>query len=63
MLYDRCNGQMFYAGQEGLESRHETRTDRLLDDPSTDAALCWASYCAPVPNRADDPYGLTVVTD
>jgi hypothetical protein len=25
MLYLRCNGQMFYAGQEGLESRHETR--------------------------------------
>lgn len=25
MLYFRHNGQMFYAGQEGLESRHETR--------------------------------------
>jgi len=25
MLYFQCKGQMFYAGQEGLESRHETR--------------------------------------
>jgi len=25
MLYFRCAGRMFYAGQEGLESRHETR--------------------------------------
>ena len=25
MLYFRHNGQMFYAGQERLESRHETR--------------------------------------
>jgi hypothetical protein len=25
MLYFECKGQMFYAGQEGLESRHETR--------------------------------------
>jgi hypothetical protein len=25
MLYFRHNGQRFYAGQEGLESRHETR--------------------------------------
>jgi hypothetical protein len=24
MLYFRCKGQRFYAGQEGLESRHET---------------------------------------
>jgi hypothetical protein len=25
MLYFRCEGKMFYAGQEGLESRHETK--------------------------------------
>jgi len=25
MLYFRCDGKMFYAGQEGLESRHESR--------------------------------------
>ena len=25
MLYFRCEGQMFYAGQEDLESRHPTR--------------------------------------
>ena len=25
MLYFECGGQRFYAGQEGLESRHETR--------------------------------------
>jgi hypothetical protein len=25
MLYFECNGQRFYAGQEDLESRHETR--------------------------------------
>jgi hypothetical protein len=28
MLYFECEGQMFYAGQEDLESRHEAR--RLL---------------------------------
>jgi hypothetical protein len=28
MLYFQCNDQMFYAGQEGLESRHETRLPR-----------------------------------
>jgi len=26
MLFFECGGQRFYAGQEGLESRHETRT-------------------------------------
>ena len=25
MLYFECKGQRFYAGQEGLESRFETR--------------------------------------
>src|SRR5207237_875827 len=64
MLYVRCNGQMFYAGQEGLENRHETRTGSPSGMGAQHGAQqSAASVDGSSSNRADDPYGLTVVTD
>src|SRR5262245_9506790 len=33
ITYFRHNGQMFYSGQEGLESRHETRAAAAIRHP------------------------------
>jgi hypothetical protein len=35
MLYFRHNGQMFYAGQEGLESRHNTQRNDEVAAPAS----------------------------
>ena len=39
MLYFRCEGQMFYAGQEGLPSRHDVRDKPPAGSPRRGATF------------------------